>query len=188
MASVNQEKPRGLWSPAIVAGVLMALCFIRAMSWQYLDEKGSALRLTPRGEHLQAALAIAIPLFPAMALLWSAITRRLKARLVVVLVLLTVLGAVGGFFSVWAWSPLFGGQYRAVAISPDGKLEAHLRESGLLGCNATVYIAERRGIWGTASVERTVDCDSMGVRWLADGGVEITGDGPKPLNLNFGPH
>lgn len=177
-----------MWRPAIVASVLMALCFIRAMSWQYLDEEVSARRLTPRGEHLQAALAIATPLFPAMALLWSAITRRLKTRLAVVLVLLTVLGAVGGFASVWAWSPLFGGHYRAVAISPDGNLEAHLRESGLLGCNGTVYIAERRGIWGTPSAERAVDCDSMGVRWLEDGGVEITGDAPKPLNLNFGPH
>lgn len=177
-----------MWSPAIVAGVLMALCFIRAMSWQYLDEKASALRLTPRGEHLQAAAAIAIPLFPAMALLWSAITRRLKTRLAVVLVLLTGFGAAAGFVSVWAWSPFFDGHYRAVAVSPDGRLEAHLRESGLLGCNGTVYITERGGIWGAPSVERAVDCDSMGVRWLEDGGVEITGEMPKPLDLNFGPH
>lgn len=177
-----------LWRPALVALVPMLLCFSRALSWRYVDQHSEGVRLLPRGEHLLAAAAIAMPLFPAMALLWSAITRRLKTRLAVVLVLMVVLGAVGGLAAMIAWVPLFDGHYEAVVPSPDGKREAHLRIDGLLGCRASVFVGERRALWGELTAERKVDCEGYGARWLEDGGVEVTGNAPEPLNLDFGPH
>jgi hypothetical protein len=172
-----------------VAAVLMVLCFIRALSWQLINQRADGMRLTPHGEHLLAAAALAMPIFPALALVWSAITRRLHTRLAVVLVLLVVLGAAGGFAAMSAWVPLFDGHYTASVNSPEGAREAHLRIDGLLGCRASIYVSEPRGVWGEFAVQREVDCDdSVGVGWLADGGVEVTGKEPKPLDLFFGPH
>jgi hypothetical protein len=177
-----------LWRPAIVALVLMGLSFTRALSWRWINEHGGGVILTPRGENLLAAAAVAIPLFPAGALLWSAITRRLRTRLAVTLVLLIVLGAAAGFLTLVAGMPLFGSHYESSAISPDGTREAHLRVDGLFGCKGSIYVSERRALWGQFTVTRDVDCDTMGVGWTEDGGVEVTGGPPKPLNLDWGPH
>ena len=142
MSSPTTES-RALWRPAIVAFALMALSFGRALSWQLINQRSPALHLTPRGEHLLIAVALSVPLFPAGALLWSAITRRLRARLTVVLVLLILLGAAGGFASMSAWVPFFDGHYLASVKSPDGEREAHVRVDGLLGCRASLYVAQR---------------------------------------------
>lgn len=179
---------RRLWTPAIVAGVLMAVCFMRAISWQWVNQHSATLRLTPRGEHLLAALALSSPIIPAFALLASAITGRLKTRLTVVLVLLVVLGGAGGFAAVFAWAPFFDGHYGQSTTSPDGTHEAHLWSRGLLGCRGSIYVAARHGLWGALATEREVDCDTMKVRWLEDGGVEVAGDDARPFPLFFGPH
>ena len=166
----------------------MALSFVRAMSWRLINQHSDGLRLTPRGEHLLTAAALSLPLFPAVALLWSAITRRLRTRLTVVLVLMVVLGAAGGVAALVAWVPLFDGKYTASVASPDATREAHVWVDGLLGCRATLYVSDRGGLWGAQAQQRNVDCDSIGAQWLADGGVEINASEPKPLNLFFGPH
>ena len=49
-------------------------------------------------------------------------------------------------------------------------------------------LSERRALWAEFAVKRNVDCESPGVGWLPDGGVEVTGKEPKPLNLFLGPH
>jgi hypothetical protein len=36
-------------------------------------------------------------------------------------------------------------------------------------------------------VQREVDRDNASVGWLPDGGVEVAGKEPKPLNLFFAP-
>jgi hypothetical protein len=177
-----------LWKPAIIAGVLMALSFVRALSWRLINQHSDDLRLTPRGEHLLIAAALSVPLFPAVALLWSAITRRLRTRLTVVLVLMVVLGAAGGFAALVAWVPLFNGKYVASVTSPDRTREAHVWVDGLLGCRASLYVSDHGGLWGAFAQQRNVDCDSIGAQWLADGGVEISAGEPRPLNLFFGPH
>jgi hypothetical protein len=166
----------------------MALCLIRALSWQLVDHGPSGQNLTPRGEHLLVAVCMAIPLFPAGALLWSAITRRLRTRLAVTLVLMLVLGAASGFATLIAWSKLFDGHYTTSVISPDGAREAHLHVDGLLGCSGTIYVSEPGGVFGSFVTERSVSCKDIGVRWQEDGGVEVTGSAPEPLNLFFGPH
>ncbi len=171
-----------------MALVTMMLCLVRVVSWQ-LTNASSELEMTPHGERLMVACALAVPLFPAAALLWSAITRRLKTRLAVVLVLQVVLGAVAGFLALFLWAgPLFGGHWQTMVPSPDGTQEAHLRIDGLLGCGGTVYLSEPRGIWARPGVTRAASCKDIGVAWLPDGGVEITGSPPEPFNLNFGPH
>lgn len=186
MSPVSEQ--RGVWRPAIVAAGLMALGFVRALSWQLVNQRSNALRLTPRGEHLLAALSLALPLIPAFALLWSAMTRRLQTRLAVTLVLLVVLGAAGGFAAMFAWVPLFDGHYAQSVTSPDGAREAHLWSGGFLGCKGAVYVADRGALWGDLVTERQVDCDTMSVQWVPDGGVEMSGDGPKPFPLFLGPH
>lgn len=158
------------------------------MSWQLVNQRSAELRMTPRGEHLLAALSLLLPLLPAFALLWSAITGRLKTRLAVTLVLLVVLGAAGGFTAMVAWVPLFDGHYAQSATSPDGSREAHLWSGGFLGCKGTVYLADRGALWGHKLTERDVDCDTMDLKWLPDGGVEVAGDAPKPFPLYLGPH
>ncbi len=179
---------RRLWAPAIISGVLMGACFVRALSWQWVNQHSAALRLTPRGEHLLAALALSLPIIPAFALLGSAITGRLKTRLTVVLVLLVVLGAAGGFAATMAWVPFFDGRYAESTTSPDGTREASLWSRGLLGCKGSIYVVDRHGLWGALATERDVDCDTMKVRWLEDGGVEVAGDDARPFPLFFGPH
>jgi hypothetical protein len=49
-------------------------------------------------------------------------------------------------------------------------------------------VSDRGALWGALVTERDVDCDTMSVRWLPDGGVEVAGDGPKPFPLFLGPH
>ena len=166
----------------------MGLAFARALSWRLINDRPDGLLLTPRGEHLFAAAAMSLPLFPAAALLWSAVTRRLRTWLGVTLVLLMVLGAASGFAVVVVGTPLFGGHYTTSIVSADGTREAHLRVSGLLGCEGSIYVSDRHGLWGEFRGSRDVDCDTLGVGWTEDGGVEVTGGAPKPLNLNFGPH
>ena len=166
----------------------MALSFGRALSWRLINQHADGLRLTPRGEHLLTAAALSVPLFPAVALLWSAVTGRLRTRLTVVLVLMVVLGASGGFAALVAWVPLFDGKYTAAVTSPDASREAHVWVDGLLGCRATLYVSDHGALWGAQAQQRNVDCDSIGAQWLGDGGVEITAGEPKPLNLFFGPH
>ncbi len=182
------NEPRRLWLPAIVSGVLMTACFVRAMSWRLVNQHSAETRLTPHGEHLLAALALLLPLIPAFALLWSAMTRRLKTRLTVTLVSLVVLGAAGGFAAMFVGVPLFDGHYVQSATSPDGTREAHLWSGGLLGCKGSVYVADRRALWGALLLEHEVDCDTMKVRWVEDGGVELTSDGAKSIQLFLGPH
>ena len=177
-----------MWNPAFIAGVLMALTFVRAMSWRLINQHSDSLRLTPRGEHLLTAAALSVPLFPAIALLWSAITRRLKTRLTLTLVLLVVLGFAGGVAALVAWVPLFDGKYTASVSSPDAAREAHVWVDGLLGCRATLYVSDPGGLWGAQAQQRSVDCESIGAQWLADGGVELIASEPRPLNLFFGPH
>lgn len=177
-----------LWRPAIIAGVLMALCLLRALSWQAVDHGESGLNLTPRGESLLTVACLAVPLFPAVALLWSAITGRRKRRLIITLVLMIVLGAVAGFAARFAWDKLFDGHYAASALSPDGTREAHLHVGGLLGCTGTIYVSEPRGLWGTFVSTRSASCDDIGLRWLPDGGVEVSGSPEQPLNFDWGPH
>jgi hypothetical protein len=166
----------------------MALCLLRALSWQVIDHIESGLNLTPRGESLLTVACLSIPIFPAMALLWAAITGRLKRRVTITLVLMVVLGAVGGFAARFAWDSLFQGHYTASVVSPDGTQEAHLHVGGLLGCQGTVYVSERRAIWGTFVLSQSASCDDIGVRWIEDGGVEVSGSPEKPLNLDWGPH
>jgi hypothetical protein len=186
--------PRGLWRPAIVAGVLMALCFIRAMSWQVIEHGPGPERLTPRGQELLAAAAFAIPLFPAAALLWSAITRRLRTRLTLTLAGLIVLGAALAFGTLlsglYLWNDLFEGEFKSSVTSPDGAREAHLHVDGLLGCRGSLFVSDRGALWGVYVPDsgREVSCKDYGVRWLPDGGVEVTGSPPEPSKLFFGPH
>lgn len=166
----------------------MALSFVRALSWQLINQHAEGLRLTPRGEHLLVAAALSVPLFPAGALLWSALTRRLRTRLTVVLVLMVLLGAAGGLAAMVAWVPLFSGKYTTSVTSPDATREAHVWVDGLLGCRARLYVSDRGALWGALAQQRNVDCDAIGAQWLHDGGVEISAGEPKPLNLFFGPH
>lgn len=167
----------------------MALCLIRALTWQLIDHGPTGQNLTPRGEHLLVAACMAVPLFPAGALLWSAITRRMRTRLAVTLVLMLVLGAAGAFATLFAWSKLFEGHYTQSVPSPDGTKEAHLHEDGLLGCYGSVYVSERGALFGTFATKREVSCkDPMGLRWIEDGGVEVTGSSAEPFNLFLGPH
>lgn len=166
----------------------MALCLLRALSWQVVDHGDSGLNLTPRGERLLTVACLAVPLFPAAALLWSAITRRLKRRLTITLVVMMVLGALAGFVSRFAWEKMFEGHYTASALSPDGTREAHLHVGGLLGCTGDIYVSEPRGVWGTRAATGAASCEDISLRWLADGGVEVSGSAPEPLNLDWGPH
>jgi hypothetical protein len=177
-----------LWRPAIVAGVLMALALLRALSWQVVDHGESGIQLTPHGERLLTVACLAVPIFPALALLWSAITGRLKRRVTITLALMIVFGAVGGFAARFAWDSLFQGHYTASVVSPDGTREAHLFVGGLLGCRGTVYVSERRAIWGTYVMDQSISCDDGTVRWTADGGVELAGSPVEPLRLDWGPH
>lgn len=180
-----ERKPPWLWKPAVAALVPMVLCLIRVVSWQ-LQEESSPLKMTPRGQHLLTACLLAVPLFPAMALLWSAISRRLKTRLALVLVLELVLGTAAGVAAVAVWAPpLLSGSYQSTVLSPDGTREAHLFVDW---CRGSVYVADKGALWGELKEEREVSCKDIGVAWLADGGVEVTGSAPEPFNLFLGPH
>lgn len=164
----------------------MVLCFARAASWQWVNQHSSHAHLTPRAEHLLNALSLALPLFPAAGLLWAAVSRRMKARLGVVLGLMILLGIGGAFTTLFVMVPFFEGHFETSVPSPDGEREAHVHVGGLLGCHASLYVAERRAIWGELVTTRDVDCKDIGARWLTDGGVEITGAPPTPFY--FGPH
>lgn len=186
----NEPKPRErwLWTPAWVAGVASSLALARAFSWQWVNQHSDVLRLTPRGERWMVVAALAAPLFPAMAVLWAAMTQRLKTRLVLVLLGLVVLSVAGGVATLMVMPPLFEGRYVLSNTSPDGAREGHVHENGLLGCSGTLFVSEKGALWGERVEQKSLECDSYEVVWSSDGGVSLTGKPPAPSGLYFGPH
>lgn len=171
-----------------VAAALMVLLLLRGLTWQWINQESTHQRLTPRGEHVLNAVSFAPPLFPAAALLWIALARRLRVRVAVVLGLMTVLGLAGTFVIQFVMVPFFDGHYLASVPSPDGRFVAHVRTDGFLGCRASVYVSAPRALWGELADRQQVDCGSEGAAWQPDGGVIVTGGPAKPTPLFFGPH
>lgn len=176
-----------LWTPAIVAGAIMLALFGLVFSWQWHGDH-SMETLTPHGERLFAIACFAVPCLPALGALWAAISRRIVTRLTLLLVLLFVAGLAVPVVFLGVLPPMFGGHYTRSYTSPDGEREAHVRVNGMLGCRATVYLSDRRGMWGVAGHTRDVRCDSETIDWLPDGGVIVDGGVPEQLFFNFGPH
>ncbi|MBL8914118.1 MAG: hypothetical protein JNM17_25665 [Archangium sp.] len=175
-----------LWRPVFVVVGLMLLVFARVLSW-YLRDEHSTDNLTPHGERLFFIFVVTLPCLPALGILWSAITRRVVTRLIVTLVLLILVGAAAPVMFFGVLPPLFGGHYTKSFTSPDGKREAHVFVGGLLGCNATLYVSEPRGVWGTYVESRSIKCDSEDVLWADDGRPVLDGGAEEPLPFLFGP-
>lgn len=176
-----------LWRPALAAAALMLMLFVRVLTW-HLHQAGSDDHLTPHGQRLFTIFCIATPLLPGLAILWAAVTARVVTRLIVTLALLIVLGLVVPVMFLGVLPPIFGGQFTKSATSPDGAREAHVLVHGLLGCTATLYESERRGVWGTRGESRSVKCDSEGVSWADDGRPVLEGAAPESLPFFLGPH
>lgn len=85
---------KGKWSPLVALGLRLA-AFLPALTWR-LHVQGSALIIAPAWEHRVLALALLLPLIPAVALIVVAVRRELKLPVVLSLVALTLLGIAGG--------------------------------------------------------------------------------------------
>ncbi|MEW6431382.1 MAG: hypothetical protein AB1730_07710 [Myxococcota bacterium] len=170
------------WTTLCAVAAVVALIFLRVVTWHLAAEAAVGVHLTPRAERLIRAGLIAAPLLPVLVLVGMTLLRRPARRLVLSLVGLTLLGALGsGGYLYWTFE-LFEAQYQRTLPAPDPEHEAFLYSGGLLGCRVVVYVAERRAMWGREVASRTVDCtEPYDAAWLPDGGVEIRGAPPKPL-------
>ena len=169
---------------ATLGGVtaVMALVFLRLVTWHLASEDAVGVHLMPRAERLLRAGLIAAPVLPVLVLVAATLRRRPARRLVLALVGLALLGGVGSAGYLYWTFELFGLEYARMLPAPDAEHEAALYSGGLLGCRVVVFVAERRGFWGREVGSGTVECsEPYDAEWLPDGGAVIHGTPPKPL-------
>ncbi|MEW5741144.1 MAG: hypothetical protein AB1938_19635 [Myxococcota bacterium] len=184
----RRDDPRApaTWKPHLVAGVLMGLTLLQLVRWHW---QGSApgVHLTPRAEHLTNAGLLALPLIPAVALVWMAVRRRLRKGLTLAAVGLILLGALGAGGFLYGTLKLFEPTHRLTVPSPDGERLAHLYVGGLLGCDAVVYVAAPWAMLGQEVERLRIDCNGeVRLEWQPDGGVAL--HAPPAAPLDFFPH
>lgn len=175
-----------LWKPALGALLVMLALLVRVLTWHLHEQASSLEHLTPHGERLFAICCFAAPCVPGLAILWAALTRRIVTRLVVTLVLLVLAGLAMPVMFLGVLPPMFGGDFTKSVASPSGEHEAHVFVDAFLGCRATLYVSERRALWGTFVEARAIGCDSEGVAWAGET-PSLVGTGAPPLPFLTGP-
>jgi hypothetical protein len=167
---------KGKWTAAVALG-LMLLAFLPALRWRLEVLDTDAVIITPEWERRVLALAILTPLLPASALIFAAVRRTLRRRVVLPLVLLVVLGIAGGgaLMTVLRKNFIFADVYlHTEHTRPE---ELHLYGASFFSCRLKVFAAPPGARTARLVLSDSSHCgEAVHAQWVSDGGVELIGN------------